>query len=229
MNNAQLGYYGSNTSSLVNCLVSGNGDRGIYFWYGSHTATNCTIVGNKGDGIYGYGGYVSNNIVVRNEGYGLIGNITSQYNEVWQNLSGDYSTVVPGTGDISQDPIFAVNGYWDMGNNWVEGDYHLRSTVGRWDGNDWVIDTVGSPCIDTGDPNSPIGLEPYPNGARINMGVYGGTAQASKSPGGIVVPVCVNPPPMDFSGDCRVDIDDFQFFVLEWLNCGLNIQEECWD
>ena len=35
--------------------------------------------------------------------------------------------------------------------------------------------------IDAGDPNSPVGKEPEPNGGRINMGAYGGTSQASKS------------------------------------------------
>jgi hypothetical protein len=49
---------------------------------------------------------------------------------------------------------------------WIDGDYHLQSE---------------SPCIDAGDPNSPVGLEPEPNGGRINLGAYGGTNQASKS------------------------------------------------
>jgi len=37
-------------------------------------------------------------------------------------------------------------------------------------------------CIDAGDPASAIGLEPEPNGGIINIGAYGGTTQASKSP-----------------------------------------------
>ena len=63
------------------------------------------------------------------------------------------------------------------------GDYHLKSQVGRWEAGSgsWVIDEVTSPCIDAGDPNSPVGDEPEPNGGRINMGAYGGTAEASKS------------------------------------------------
>jgi hypothetical protein len=43
------------------------------------------------------------------------------------------------------------------------------------------LDDVTSPCIDAGDPNSPVGDEPEPNGDRINMGAYGGTTEASKS------------------------------------------------
>ncbi len=51
------------------------------------------------------------------------------------------------------------------------------------------MDAATSPCIDAGDPNSPVGDEPQPNGGRINMGAYGGTAEASKSSGGLVAAV----------------------------------------
>ena len=59
--------------------------------------------------------------------------------------------------------------------------YHLRSEVGRWDGNQWVTDSVTSPCIDAGDPASDYSKEPEPNGGRINMGAFGNTPEASKS------------------------------------------------
>jgi hypothetical protein len=102
-----------------------------------------------------------------------------------------------GTGNLNKDPLFAVPGFWaspkDLtkvveGTNpaavWVKGDYHLRSQTGRWDTVlGWVKDAVASPCIDAGDPASLIGQEPNPNGFRINLGVYGGTCQASKSGG----------------------------------------------
>ncbi|NLH16695.1 MAG: hypothetical protein GX455_08955, partial [Phycisphaerae bacterium] len=42
-------------------------------------------------------------------------------------------------------------------------------------------DTVTSPCIDAGDPVSDWKGELWPNGARINMGAYGNTPQASMS------------------------------------------------
>jgi len=63
-------------------------------------------------------------------------------------------------------------------------DYHLKSQTGRWVPNSqsWVQDDVTSPCIDAGDPNSSISDEPEPNGGIINMGAYGGTPEASKSP-----------------------------------------------
>ncbi len=100
----------------------------------------------------------------------------------------------PGQGNIDADPLFAAPGYWDPNGTpddpnddvWIEGNYHLKSQAGRWDpaAASWVLDDVTSPCIDAGDPTSPIGAEPEPNGGTINMGAYGGTTEASKSPVG---------------------------------------------
>ena len=77
-------------------------------------------------------------------------------------------------GNIDIEPLFA-----DPDN----GDYHLKSQAGRWDpaGESWIMDELTSSCIDAGDPNSPVADEPEPNGGRINMGAYGGSAEASKS------------------------------------------------
>lgn len=51
------------------------------------------------------------------------------------------------------------------------GDFHLKSTGGRWDGSKWVTDTDASPCINAGNPASDYANEPEPNGNRINLGV----------------------------------------------------------
>jgi hypothetical protein len=98
-------------------------------------------------------------------------------------------------GNIDADPLFADPGYWDPNGTqddpnddfWVDGDYHLKSVAGRYDPNSdsWVKDDVNSPCIDAGDPNTCIGFEPNPNGDIVNMGAYGGTAEASISPSGV--------------------------------------------
>ena len=75
-------------------------------------------------------------------------------------------------GVISGDPLFATN----------YTDFHLKSTVGRWNGSSWVTDGVDSPCIDAGDPNAAYSGEPAgENGARLNLGAYGNTSEASKS------------------------------------------------
>jgi hypothetical protein len=139
------------------------------------------------------------------------------------------NTAVPdiswGAGNIEVDPCFAAPGYWDSNRTpddtdddfWVDGDYHLKSQAGRWDpaAESWVVDEVTSPCIDAGDPNSPIGHEPFPNGGRINMGAYGGTAEASKSWFG--EPRCETIIAGDINGDCRVDLKDFQILASHWL------------
>jgi hypothetical protein len=125
---------------------------------------------------------------------------------------------------IQVDPQFVDPGHWDPNGTpdnpysdfWVEGDYHLKSQAGRWDpvNETWAKDEVTSPCIDAGDPHSPIGPEPVPNGGRINMGAYGGTAEASKSHFG--GPVCGTSLYGDFNGDCRVDLKDFALLARNW-------------
>jgi hypothetical protein len=79
----------------------------------------------------------------------------------------------------------------------------------------WVKDDVTSPCIDSGDPGSPVADEPFPNGGRINMGAYGGTAEASKSYFGL--PTCEKVVAGDINGDCRVDFDDLVIMASHWL------------
>ncbi len=73
---------------------------------------------------------------------------------------------------IEADPAFADP---------AAGDLHLKSKAGRWFRGTWVADQTNSPCIDAGDPLSDWSREPKPNGARINMGAYGNTEQASRS------------------------------------------------
>lgn len=85
-----------------------------------------------------------------------------------------------GVGNLSEaegcpDPLFA-----DVENQ----DFHLKSAGGRWDATKktWVTDTETSPCIDAGDPNVPVSTETAPNGSRVELGAYGGTVEASRTP-----------------------------------------------
>jgi len=93
-------------------------------------------------------------------------------------FAGASATLGWGAGNIASDPLFAEP---------ANGDYHLKSVLGRWDpkanggAGGWVIDSVHSPCLDTGDPVDSWANEPVPNGGRINMGAYGNTPQASRS------------------------------------------------
>jgi len=145
------------------------------------TLNNNVIYGGAGDGIYVSSSnvldfYVKNNIIASNSGYGINSSVSiiNTYNDVWNNTKGNYNGTSAGTGDISLDPLFA-----DPAN----GDFHLNSTAGRWNGTAWVTDAVDSPCIDMGDPSDDASNEPEPNrNDRINIGAYGNTAEASKSP-----------------------------------------------
>ena len=177
------------------------------------------------------------NCILHNNGNEIHNPDGSHITISYTNLRGGVSSVhdpceavIWGEGNIDADPCFAVPGYWidvndpnvavepnDPNAVWVNGDYHLKSQAGRWDSSSasWVKDDVTSPCIDAGDPSSPIGFEPFPNGGIINMGAYGGTAEASKSyfgepPCGVIVAG-------DINGDCKVDFNDFALMAAHWL------------
>ncbi len=66
-------------------------------------------------------------------------------------------------------------------------DVHLLSPAGYFDdnGTESTSDDVLSPAIDGGDPSTAIGMEPSPNGGIVNLGIYGGTEFASKTPSGV--------------------------------------------
>jgi len=107
---------------------------------------------------------------------------------------------------VTKDPSFVdldgaddQLGYVDSGNDGRDDDFHLSSTEGRFTGSltpVWtspsglptmlnsteVVDAVQSSGIDRGDKQDDNSLEPIPNGGFINLGAYGNTSQASKSP-----------------------------------------------
>ena len=165
--------------------------------------------------LYGITG--GDNMVVKNNifaGIDLIalkevdGSSSITYNAFWQNGT-DFSSTSPGVANfLNTNPLFADP---------TNGDYHLRSQAGRWEPatQAWIKDDVTSPCIDAGDMSSPIGLELFPNGGIVNMGAYGGTAEASKSYFG--EPVCETIIVGDVNGDCKIDFVDFQIMAHHWL------------
>ena len=119
----------------------------------------------------------------------------------WQN------TAFTDANSIAQDPLFVdpdgaddVLGFGGAGaSDGRDDDFHLSSTEGRVTGglvpvldtttglpvgqaSAEMTDAVQSPAIDRGDANDPFANEPSPNGGFINIGAYGNTVQASKSP-----------------------------------------------
>ncbi|MBA7648146.1 hypothetical protein ES703_55928 [subsurface metagenome] len=193
--------FGVETVIMINCTFIANSavaetGGGIYdfnYYYNSSTLTNCILWANTADDETDESAqiYADNKIPVIN--YCCI--------QGWTGALG-------GTGNIGDNPLFA-----DPDND----DYHLQSQAGRWDSNSqsWVQDDVTSSCIDAADMSSPIGFEPFPNGGVINMGAYGGTAEASKSYFG--QPVCETIIAGDINGDCKINLKDFALMAYHWL------------
>jgi len=200
-------------ATLINCTFSGNSadsyGGAIIFGeipYATSRMVNCIFWDNdadEGPQIALYWSNLSVSYCDIQGGQANIGLLTCCDELAW------------GAGNIDSDPCFTEAGHWDN-NVWVDGDYHLKSQAGRWDASEgrWLTDDVTSPCIDAGDPMSPIGLEPFPNAGIINMGAYGGTAEASKSYFG--APVCEIIVAGDINGDCEVNFSDLCIMALHW-------------
>lgn len=116
-----------------------------------------------------------------------------------QNLTTPLGKVVAGAGMLSQAEGCVDPGFADPDNPDPNlRDFHLKSVTGRYVGQTglnlmtrpivaptWVSDPVSSPCLDKADPATDpavVAFEPLPNGGLANLGCYGGTEQASKSP-----------------------------------------------
>lgn len=214
-------YTHESDTRLTNCTLTGNtADRagGIYFDDDTElTCKNCILWDNSDSSGAGEAAQIwATDTVYINQ-------------SCIQGWTGEFSEFV-GTGNIGDDPCFAEAGYWadandpntivepnDPNASRIEGDYHLKSQAGRWnvDEGRWTIDDVTSPCIDAGDPMIPIGYEPFPNGGIVNMGAYGGTAEASKSYFG--EPICETIVAGDMNGDCAVNFPDFGLMALHWM------------
>jgi len=179
------------TLGLDHCILAGNagsGLRSVPKTIGRGPArlskvdlTHCAIVQNRQYALDGDGIAVTNSILYGNGA--SAGNVQIKGSNVkvsYCDVQGGFA----GQGNLDADPAFVASGTWTDPNTYVLGDFHLRSKAGHWDSKicSWVLDDVTSPCIDAGDPNASFVLEPLPNGGQVNLGAYGGTAEASKSP-----------------------------------------------
>ena len=178
-------------ATLCNCLIAGNGGAGVHS--GKPTLINCTVVENQGVGVSATTPSLTNSIVYFNVPTSKGLQIDSTRAAVtYSDVQGGWA----GDGNINADPLFVSLGHRTDASGgagvagWVAGDYHLKSQGWRWNaaGGSWVSDGVTSPCLDAGDPASPLLDEPLtapnnPTGPvlnpRIDMGAYGGTAEAS--------------------------------------------------
>lgn len=77
------------------------------------------------------------------------------------------------------------------GNNGLDDNFHLASTAGSFTGpafsatasSTFTPNATTSPCVDAGMASADVGNEIAPNASRINLGAFGGTFDASLSPG----------------------------------------------
>ncbi len=76
----------------------------------------------------------------------------------------------------------------------------------------WIYDSVTSRCIDAGNPGSQLVDEPHDGeNVRVNMGAYGATSQASRTPSGwSLLP--------DLNNDWVVDVTDLIIQIEDWLD-----------
>jgi probable HAF family extracellular repeat protein/predicted outer membrane repeat protein len=160
-------YTGEGSASVLKNFVIRNSIIGIFISGAAPTITNVTIVKNQ----YGIASYAWADPDIRNSIF-------------WDNTQADlfqsqvsYCCIqrpAEGPGNISADPLFADP---------AGDDYHLLSERGRYrpSTDEWILDETTSPCVDAADPMVNPVNERMPNGARLNMGAYGGSSHASMS------------------------------------------------
>ena len=143
---------------ITNCLIIENSNNafgaGLFSWWANPVIEQCTIAYNfttdGGGGVSGQDMVIANSILWGNSPDEIYGDVSITYS----NIQGGWE----GEGNIDTDPIFvSYRGF----------DYLLHPS---------------SSCIDTGDPSIEDRLYDwhpkwpgwYPNGARSDMGTYGG-------------------------------------------------------
>jgi hypothetical protein len=186
-----------NAGTFRNCLVVGS--RGAGFYGGNPILENCTIADNTSAGVDVYSAQITNSIIYFNDSGGVNLKIENTKSPVtYSDVQGGRA----GTGNIDADPLFVTHGRWSgpvqqADSIWRTGDYHLQSEGWTWSTQEqnWTWFDATSPCIDMGDPSTPLGEEPASEpgsplsqradaNTQINMGAYGGTPEASLAPHG---------------------------------------------
>jgi hypothetical protein len=168
--------------TITQCLIVGNRSTApegatVYCKNSRATLSNCTIADNYG-GESGTGLLLidsdvtmTNSILWGNHPTEILAQGSSHPAIRYCDVQGWW----PDYGNLHADPLFARPGSWVNSSNpleilgpadtravWREGDYHLKSQAGRWDPDtqNWVQDTVTSPCVDGGAQASPVEDEP---------------------------------------------------------------------
>ena len=175
-----VGFNSAYSSTVKNCLFFNNsaayGAGADIYVCGTNVISfiNDTFsynTGTSGGGVFRLSSNVTltNSILWGDTASEIAGSGTGTTTVTYSDIQGGYA----GTGNLDIDPLFV---------DAAGGDLHLQSTGGHWTSGGWVPDAGNSPCINAGDPASDYSNEPEPNGGRINMGAFGNTSQASKTP-----------------------------------------------
>lgn len=143
----------SPTIRMVNCTIHGNGSRGVDVFASGITVpvvnvTNCIV---------------SSNLTGVQRSGTAVASIT--YSDVWNNSSGNYSSVAAGTGCISVNPLYLDADGADNLAGTADDDFHLASN---------------SPCIDAGLNAAAVGSGDFAGNPRF-VARRGGTISASFS------------------------------------------------
>ena len=174
---------GATGVQLTHLVVRDCATAGITVAAGGGAAiANATVVGD-GIGVDATGLATIKNSLLSGNDVGLksegSGDLASSYNDLFGNTT-EYQGLAAGAGDLAAPVTF------------VDLTRHNLMLAGP------------QPSTDQGDPADKVGEEPTPNGSRINLGAFGGTADAELSapaavagdPGSLT-PTPSNPTPAD--------------------------------
>ncbi len=162
-------------TGAATCVAVGSGATGVQLTHlvvrdcvtagisvaagGGAAIANATVATN-GIGVDATGIATIKNSLVTGNDVGLdsegTGDLASSYDDLFGNTT-DYKGLVAGTGDLAAAVTF------------VSLSAHDLTLSGP------------QPSTDQGDPADAVGEEPTPNGTRINLGAFGGTADAELS------------------------------------------------
>jgi outer membrane protein assembly factor BamB len=172
---APAGLDGATVVGAATCVSVGSGATGVQLAHlvirdcstagiavaagGGAAIANATVSGN-GTGVDAVGVSTIKNSLIANNDVGLKGEgagaLVSNYDDLFANTT-PYAGLTAGTGDLAQAVTFV-----DLG------------------GHNFLLPGPEA-STDEGDPADDVGQEPTPNGGRINLGAFGGTAEAELS------------------------------------------------
>ncbi len=201
---------GSSTTLIQHCTARNNSSYGLYHGVGSqNTRWHSGVLWSNVYGVY-VGNNNSGDLTIDNSVIGVFGALRYAYYVQAGVLTSDYNNVYrqnDGRAAYRFNQASPLNPNIDLTlTDWVRetgrdghslshepqffhvesNDYHLLSMAGRYDPSldAFVVEDTNStsPMIDAGNPTSEFTNEAAPNGSRINIGLYGNSAQASLSP-----------------------------------------------